>query len=264
MTGRRLKKRHILGIMLIFIFFIWVMFGAILAHPQWNQRVYLFRQLINGVPHNIDIPAPKNYTGKWVQWYPLGWGGAIKRELHYKNGILNGEVELYRRDETKLADKTYIYGKLDGKITFYHTDGRMRWTGCIAHDALDGRFRFWDKNGRLIADGIYQINKEYTGIFHPTNLGPCTIADMASLFGDELEFMWSTKRDEYNISSIGNIFDENAVVYYLKGKKVSKEAYIVAAKRDSSLPDLEGALAATPKSESTYNSTTAVQPGRPR
>ncbi len=249
MAFRWPKKRHKLGIILTLIFLYWAMLGAIVSHPQWGRSVYSMRQDYDAHQYLIDIPAPKDYTGKWIQWYPTGWKGDIKREINYKNGILDGELKLYRRDGTKLAEKIYVNGKLDGKITFYHTNGRMRWTGCIAHDALDGRFRSWDKSGRPTTDGIYQINKEYTGIFYPQKYKSLPLCYIDFPDNDEICRLMENRehKNDYEIEGISNIFDESAVVYYLKGKEVSKETYLVAAKQDSTLPDLDGTLAATAK-----------------
>ncbi|MEO5642823.1 MAG: hypothetical protein ABIQ40_19980 [Bacteroidia bacterium] len=57
-------------------------------------------------------------TGEWII-YPHPFTN-IKRVVHYKNGILNGEVAIYR-EENKLDGKgSYLNGSKNGEWVYYH------------------------------------------------------------------------------------------------------------------------------------------------
>lgn len=64
--------------------------------------------------------------------------------------------------ETWQEDST---GMKQGKGVTYYPDGNVQTEVHYKNDYLHGQFKMWDQKGNLIADGIYEDGKEWSGRF---------------------------------------------------------------------------------------------------
>ncbi|AJY47799.1 hypothetical protein TM49_22355 [Martelella endophytica] len=86
-------------------------------------------------------------------WY---WAdGKTRREITWKDGVLNGPWRSYYQDGKLEAENDHVDGRIDGVERKYHENGKLAAEVHWALSKRDGPYRDYDKDGNLIEEGHY-------------------------------------------------------------------------------------------------------------
>lgn len=152
------------------------------------------------------------------EWHP---NGALKMEMPYRDGIMEGTVKLW--DSSGALVSQYVMAEGSGTAVVYDSDGRVvkeehfkdnqRDGFCMEHLRTKVDFTRW-QNGRLIGNGYdFHVSGEVAAVAFFSEKG-----DPVAL----IEF-----------SAAGNVTQK---FWYVEGREVSESDYAAAAAKDPSLP----------------------------
>jgi hypothetical protein len=106
------RKKASLFLGLLLIPFLAGVLGS--GNPQWCRYLYMYQVYVDPLSLHQTL-CPRNYTGKWTEWYP---NGRKKSQRNLKDGILHGtpaKIEWYPSGQMK-SKKDYMDGRLHGKL----------------------------------------------------------------------------------------------------------------------------------------------------
>ena len=90
------------------------------ARPVDDQRRQLARSVIEWSFDN------GTRSGNWTWWHP---NGKKRLEAIFQNGMINGDVQEFDREEKQISKNTYIDGKILVKVTGWYTLGQKHYEG---------------------------------------------------------------------------------------------------------------------------------------
>jgi len=125
---------------------IFVFTKAYRSRPDSIKRIPSLRQMkqYDGIWHFKD----KVYTGKYIDYYN---NGSIEDEGNLLNGILNGDLIIYRKNGIKKTVAHYKDGKLHGSRSEYYPNGAVnnittyingKWTRFQKDYFINGELRY--------------------------------------------------------------------------------------------------------------------------
>ncbi len=85
--------------------------------------------------------------------------GAVKEELSFENGILQGPGLSYYPDSTLKRSGFYVNGYLQGKWQYFNKEGKKIMEIHFSNDTMDGYYVSWYCTGVIKEKGIYKKNK---------------------------------------------------------------------------------------------------------
>ena len=97
----------------------------------WNMSFHFNRtnHMLEGRNLTIAdawVEPPAHYTGNWIVYY---LNGQKSQEIHYEDGLRQGESITFRIDGSKDAVKQYVHGVADGPYVNYSVSGRTNQSG---------------------------------------------------------------------------------------------------------------------------------------
>jgi antitoxin component YwqK of YwqJK toxin-antitoxin module len=137
---KRKKASPFLGLLLIP--FLAGVLGS--GSPQWCRYLYMYQAYVDPLSLHQTL-CPRNYTGKWTEWYP---NGRKKSELNLQNGLLHGtpaEIEWYPSGQMK-SKKDYIDGRRYYTVSYYENGQKETETNVI--DGTVKGITTWYENGQ--------------------------------------------------------------------------------------------------------------------
>jgi antitoxin component YwqK of YwqJK toxin-antitoxin module len=203
----------------------------------------------NGAPPDEDYltySIPKDAVGKSGEVRP---GYDYVREIDYRVGEKLVAQQRFWKNGQMYSETLFKDGMKHGVERFWYDNHQIRFESPYKAGAMHGVFKQWDRDGKLL--GSFEM-KEGTGVrklWHdngqldkeePYKDGK---EDGTLKFyfpdGKPRQIIHYKEGQAHGVSRIwdkGGKLTENSPLYYVNGKKVSKEEYDKAAEKDSSLP----------------------------
>jgi len=134
------------------------------------------------------------------------WGnGKLRKEIHRKNGMLNGRSTFWYENGKTHTEVYYKNDALDGSWTSWYDNGKKQGEGLKKNGKLYGLVTNWYKNGKkkiqkhyengkLIASGLFKIAEE-DGLKNDQMEGFKRAVNILSSTFDGLGFCLSEKKD---------------------------------------------------------------------
>jgi len=132
------------------------------ANPQSSPYLYLFQKYMSDGQTMVELQPPLGYSGFWLQWWSPRRLLSVSK---YKEGRLEGQKAIWDVNGLPIMSKEYRGGVLEGRALLYYKSGQKKVEINVTEGKADGDFRLWSSSGALIASGIYNKGKAWTGIF---------------------------------------------------------------------------------------------------
>ncbi|HEV7405461.1 MAG TPA: hypothetical protein VGO11_21130 [Chthoniobacteraceae bacterium] len=94
----------------------------------------------------IWVEPPPDFTGLWIVYFP---NGQKSFEIHYKDGLFDGEFITCHGDGSKWIVQHYVRKIAQGPETGYHASGKILYTGQHWNNKPVGTWRYFDEAGNL-------------------------------------------------------------------------------------------------------------------
>ncbi len=92
-------------------------------------------------------------TDSTISYYE---NGNVKSNIHFKDGVRDGEAVFYREDGSKKEELNYINGKVEGLVRIYDDNGTLREMFTIENGKREGPTTMFDSTGNYIEDIFYE------------------------------------------------------------------------------------------------------------
>jgi antitoxin component YwqK of YwqJK toxin-antitoxin module len=96
------------------------------------------------------------YSGKCLIFYP--GTEAVKQEMTFKKGILNGTMTTYYQNGNIKIKGEYKNGRLYGKWESWYEGGKKKFEVNYLNDTLNGEYMRWYVTGVMKEKGLYANN----------------------------------------------------------------------------------------------------------
>jgi len=106
----------------------------------------LFKRELNHSLSRVAVPIPKDFTGRWVTYFP---NGSISSEEKYKNGKRIGTYISYNSDGSKCLEEHYHKNGIDSDQIGYHPSGKVSYRVHLREDKQIGILTFYDEAGKV-------------------------------------------------------------------------------------------------------------------
>lgn len=136
--------------------FVYIIFFLTAIFSSCTRRVITISE--DELPEDIfyykeDI---KPYTGICKIAYK---NGALKEEMKFEDGILQGTAISYYPDSTVKISGYYNKGFMDGKWQYFDEDGKKIMEVHFNNDTMNGHYVRWYYTGVIKEKGIYKKNR---------------------------------------------------------------------------------------------------------
>lgn len=121
-------------------------------------RSYLLLNRNNGSVAGTEPVSVKH--GKWVEYH---WNGNKKKEEHFQEGVLIGEVRSWYEDGQLEELKTMEDKFENGRYERYYADGQVAVKGQFIKGEKDGDWMTYHPNGILAYSEVYKSDKLVDG-----------------------------------------------------------------------------------------------------
>jgi hypothetical protein len=113
---------------------------------SFTQKDYILftRELIHSL-NRVDVPKPKDFTGRWVTYFP---NGNISCDANYKNGKVTG-TDWYDSDGSKSMEEHNHENGVDCEQIGYHPSGKVRYRLHLRDGKQIGILTFYDEAGKV-------------------------------------------------------------------------------------------------------------------
>ena len=81
--------------------------------------------------------------------------GKIYQEIHFNDGLIQGERKIYYTSGQLKEQKFYENGKIEGKFKAFHESGETLELGSYSNGKKDGTWKIFYKNGKIKERGKY-------------------------------------------------------------------------------------------------------------
>ena len=95
----------------------------------------------------------KPFSGKTVKYYV---NRQIAREIHYRNGIKNGEYEEWFSTGRTKSKSQYVDGKLEGLYCEWHPNGILLLEGFYLKNEKNGKWQTFNNDGTIQEEKYYK------------------------------------------------------------------------------------------------------------
>ena len=102
----------------------------------------------------------KKYIGEW-KYYHKNSDQLLRIEQYDTNGLQQGELLVYFKDNTLAEKSNYKDGKLNGKSVWYNENGIPIKEFIFENDELHGLSKYFSNNGDLLIEGLYRRGKKH-------------------------------------------------------------------------------------------------------
>lgn len=82
----------------------------------------------------------------------------LYKQLHYKNGVKEGEYKYYHLNKKVARQGQYVSGVREGKTRVYYDTGKLKITLFYKNDSIEGKATFFYSNGKLERTAFYKNN----------------------------------------------------------------------------------------------------------
>ena len=106
----------------------------------------LFKRELNHSLSGVVVPIPKDFTGRWVTYFP---NGSISREENCKNGKRIGTFISYNSDGSKCIEEHYHENGIDSEQIGYHPSGKVSYRVRLSEGRQAGTLTFYDESGKV-------------------------------------------------------------------------------------------------------------------
>lgn len=105
----------------------------------------------NGKPAYVEY-FKKNDTINPVRTMRYYYDGEKQEEIHYKDGVKNGEMTFWYQNGEKMMMGTYKNGALNGTFTQWFDNGKVDYIAEYTNGRPSGTWKYYSADGKLLSE----------------------------------------------------------------------------------------------------------------
>jgi MORN variant repeat protein len=188
----------------------------------------IMRTIVDRV-YRIDYMKGEYKSGKRIGVWEIYEGDLMVAKISHKDGVVDGDVEVYDEISKSIRKAYYKNGKPDGVWEKYDSDGNLLEKGQYKDGELDGIWKYYQVDNLVGQEGEYKNGKK-TGIWKSYHYKDTKISKIEYYKNGELDGIYEEYYKNGNLKEKGqyknNKKEGDWKKYYEDGRLEAEITYI--------------------------------------
>ena len=189
-----MKRKRVMVVLPVMLLVSSFVFGdvirEVIKNPDGTQEVIFYRdgkeiaKELVGTDDAVITTMGKIPDGLVKEFF---FDGAVREEVHYKNGKKEGVSKLYNNKGVVRGEFNFKHGRQEGLSKTYHPTGELFKEITFKKGKLDGVNREYAKDGTLLFEAYFKDDKQdgITTIYDPKGGKTVSVYDKGKLVSEK-------------------------------------------------------------------------------